>query len=243
MTIGQDVKLRFSGGIAMNNKSFSRLCIVLSLIFCFPVMAQLNDRFEVVSTRNIGKPTRLTPAIDRKDQNENPELLLSLGKYHEAADAYGNQIDRFHAESNQQGLDMACSGLIRALYLSHAIDSDPNRVALCRNEITDPLLSRADREPMFITYPAFDPPVGWLKTAEPGFPYKVSVEFDIDESGKAHNFVFDAKESYYLKFPVIDALKNSRYLPAMQDGKPVKRSKNVVEVTFCLDRGVNCGDG
>ncbi len=227
----------------VKNKTVSAFWIVLLLMFCCPVMAQLHDRFEVVSSRNIGKPTRLTPAIDRKDQIENPELLLSLGKYHEAADAYGNQIDRFHAESNQQGLDMACSGLIRALYLSHAIDSDPNRIALCRNEITDPLLSKADREPMFITYPAFDPPVGWLKTAEPGFPYKVSVEFDIDASGKAQNFVFDANESYYLKFPVIDALKKSRYLPAMQDGKPVKRSKNVVEVTFCLDRGVNCDDG
>ncbi len=215
---------------------------VLLLMCTFPVLAQLRDSFEVVSSRSIGKPTRLTPAVDRKDQIENPELLLSLGKYHEAADAYGNQIDQYHAESNQKGLDMACSGLIRALYLSHAIDSNSNRFALCRKEITDPLLSRADREPMFITYPAFNPPVGWLKTAEPGFPYKVSVEFEIDEFGKAHNFVFDANESYYLKFPVIDALKNSRYLPAMQDGKPIKRSKNVVEVTFCLDRDVNCGD-
>ena len=37
-----------------------------------------------------------------------------------------------------------------------------------------------------------------------------------------------------------NAEQKARYLPGIQDGKPVKKSKNVVEVTFCLDRGTTC---
>ena len=81
-----------------------------------------------------------------------------------------------------------------------------------------------------------------MNSAVPGNVYKVFVEFDIDEFGKADNFVFESNVGYFLKFPVLDALKKANYLPAMQDGKPVKRSKNVVEVTFCLDRQTSCGN-
>ena len=215
---------------------------LLASAFSAPCLAQLNDAFEVVSEARTGKPARMTSNVDRQDQQANPELLISLGRYHDAAEAYGNQIDRFRTDGDQAGLDRACSGLLRAQHLSHTLGADPDRTALCRAEVTDPLLSKADREPLFITYPAFNPPVGWLKTAQPGYRYAVSVEFDINEFGRAENFVFDAKNSYYLKFPVLDALKKARYLPAVQDGKPVKRSKNVVEVTFCLERGADCGD-
>jgi len=48
------------------------------------------------------------------------------------------------------------------------------------------------------------------------------------------------REGYYLSYPVLSALKQSKYLPAVKYGKPVRRSNNFIQVTFCLERGVRC---
>jgi hypothetical protein len=220
---------------------FLRLAgVLLILVFCQPVFAQMKESIDVrIST-------------DQKIDIENEqyiasacaeaELLLFQGCFGEAANAFSGQILRFSAEKNQAGLDRACKGLFRAQFLSKQIGLHDEALSLCRPDIVDPLLSKAELEPMFVTKPVFKPSESWLNTATPGNAYKVFVEFDIDEFGKADNFVFDGNIGYYLKFPVLDALKKANYLPAMQDGKPVKRSKNVVEVTFCLDRQTSCGD-
>lgn len=221
--------------------NFLRLAgVALILAACQPVFAQMKESIDVrIST-------------DQKINNENEqyiasacaeaELLMWQGCFGEAAAAFSDQVLRFSAEENQAGLDRACAGLFRAQFLSKQAGLHDETLSLCRSEIVDPLLSKAELEPMFVTKPVFKPSENWLYSAVPGNPYKVSVEFDIDEFGKADNFVFDANIGYFLKFPVLDALKKANYLPAMQDGKPVKRSKNVVEVTFCLDRQTSCGN-
>ena len=213
---------------------------VFILAVCPPVPAQMKEsidiRISTVQKAEIDNDQLIANACAEA------ELLLMQGCFAEAANAFGTQIRRFSAEQNQAGLDRACAGLFRAQMLAGQTEIHDDALSLCRPEVVDPLLRKADMQPMFITYPAIDPPADWLNSAEPGFPYRVSVEFDIDEYGRAENFTFDAKQSYYLKFPVLDALKKTRYLPAMQDGKPVKRSKNVVEVTFCLQREADCVD-
>lgn len=220
---------------------FLRLLGMLSTLAVYtPVFGQMKEsidiRISTVQKAEIDNDQLIANACAEA------ELLLMQGCFAEAANAFGTQIRRFSAEQNQAGLDRACAGLFRAQMLAGQTEIHDDALSLCRPEVVDPLLRKADMQPMFITYPAIDPPADWLNSAEPGFPYRVSVEFDIDEYGRAENFTFDAKQSYYLKFPVLDALKKTRYLPAMQDGKPVKRSKNVVEVTFCLQREADCGD-
>ena len=218
-----------------------RLIAALLLLSAWqPACAQLNESIQI----RIPAEPGIAPGNDDSIAAAcaEAELLLMQGCYGEAAAAFSTQIRRFSIENNQAGLDRACAGLFRARLLSGQTSLYNEALSLCRPEIVDPLLQQPYLEPMFITHPAIAPPADWLKNAKPGFPYTVSVEFDIDEFGKADNFVFDAKQSYYLRFPVLDALKNTRYLPAMQDGKPVKRSKNVVEVTFCLQREADCGD-
>jgi hypothetical protein len=221
-------------------KILQRTVVVFSLAACQPVLAQMKESIDV-----------RIPSAQKSDSDNaryiasacaEAELLLMQGCFGEAAAAFSSQIRRFSAEQNPAGLDRACAGLFRAQFLARQTGLHDEALSLCRPEIVDPLLSKAELEPMFVSKPVFTPPEGWMDTAIPGNAYTIAVEFDIDEFGKADNFVFDAKQSYYLKFPVLDALKNARYLPAMQDGKPVKRSKNVVEVTFCLERGGDCGD-
>lgn len=220
---------------------FLRLAgVLLILAVCQPAFAQMKESIEVrIST-------------DQKINNDNEqyianacaeaELLLLQGCFGEAAAAFSDQVLRFSAEKNQAGLDRACTGLFRAQFLSKQAGLHDEALSLCRPEIVDPLLSKAELEPMFVTKPVFKPSENWMNSAVPGNVYKVFVEFDIDEFGKADNFVFESNVGYFLKFPVLDALKKANYLPAMQDGKPVKRSKNVVEVTFCLDRQTSCGN-
>ena len=213
---------------------------IFILAVCLPVRAQMKESIEIRIP--IDRKTGIAGEQYIADACAEADLLLLQGCYAEAADAFVTQIGRFSSEGNQAGLDRACSGLFRAQMLAGQTALHADALSMCRPEIVDPLLQKSDMQPMFITHPAIEPPADWLKSAQPGFPYKVSVMFDIDEFGKADNFTFDAKQSYYLRFPVLDALRKTRYLPAMQDGKPVKRSKNVVEVTFCLQREADCGD-
>lgn len=201
--------------------------------------AQLKDSFEVVSAR-----TSLPSPIENDSANAvkraNPELLIAERRYREAASVYRAQIRRYHDLNDMKPLDQACQGLYRVLHLSAALDANPDAFELCRSEELDKLFARTDREPMFLTNPIFQTPISWVNTADPGRLYNVQVRFDISETGRAENFDFVQREGYYLSYPVLSALKQSKYLPAVKDGKPVRRSNNFIQVTFCLERGVRC---
>ncbi len=201
--------------------------------------AQLKDSFEVVSAR-----TSLPSPIENDSANAvkraNPELLIAERRYREAASVYRAQIRRYPDLNDMKPLDQACQGLYRVLHLSAALDANPDAFELCRSEELDKLFARTDREPMFLTNPIFQTPISWVNTADPGRLYNVQVRFDISETGRAENFDFVQREGYYLSYPVLSALKQSKYLPAVKDGKPVRRSNNFIQVTFCLERGVRC---
>jgi hypothetical protein len=201
--------------------------------------AQLKDSFEVVSAR-----TSLPSPIENDSANAvkraNPELLIAERRYRDAASVYRAQIRRYHDLNDMKPLDQACQGLYRVLHLSAALDANPDAFELCRSEELDKLFARTDREPMFLTNPIFQTPISWVNTADPGRLYNVQVRFDISETGRAENFDFVQREGYYLSYPVLSALKQSKYLPAVKDGKPVRRSNNFIQVTFCLERGVRC---
>jgi len=201
--------------------------------------AQLKDSFEVVSAR-----TSLPSPIENDSANAvkraNPELLIAERRYREAASVYRAQIRRYHDLNDMKPLDQACQGLYRVLHLSAALDANPDAFELCRSEELDKLFARTDREPMFLTNPIFQTLISWVNTADPGRLYNVQVRFDISETGRAENFDFVQREGYYLSYPVLSALKQSKYLPAVKDGKPVRRSNNFIQVTFCLERGVRC---
>jgi hypothetical protein len=201
--------------------------------------AQLKDSFEVVSAR-----TSLPSPIENDSANAvkraNPELLIAERRYREAASVYRAQIRRYHDLNDMKPLDQACQGLYRVLHLSAALDANPDAFELCRSDELDKLFARTDREPMFLTNPIFQTPISWVNTADPGRLYNVQVRFDISETGRAENFDFVQREGYYLSYPVLSALKQSKYLPAVKDGKPVRRSNNFIQVTFCLERGVRC---
>lgn len=201
--------------------------------------AQLKDSFEVVSAR-----TSLPSPIENDSANAvkraNPELLIAERRYREAASVYRAQIRRYHDLNDMKPLDQACQGLYRVLHLSAALDANPDAFELCRSEELDKLFARTDREPMFLTNPIFQTPISWVNTADPGRLYNVQVRFDISETGRAENFDFVQREGYYLSYPVLSALKQSKYLSAVKDGKPVRRSNNFIQVTFCLERGVRC---
>jgi hypothetical protein len=209
------------------------------MVASFTTAAQLKDSFEVVSAR-----TSLPSPIENDSANAvkraNPELLVSERRYREAASVYRAQIRHYHDLNDMKPLDQACQGLYRALHLSAALDANPDAFEFCRSEELDKLFARADREPMFLTNPIFQTPISWVNTADPGRIYNVQVRFDISETGRAENFDFVQREGYYLSYPVLSALKQSKYLPAVRDGKPVRSTDNLIQVTFCLDRGKRC---
>jgi hypothetical protein len=209
------------------------------MVASFTTAAQLKDSFEVVSAR-----TSLPSPIENDSANAvkraNPELLVSERRYREAASVYRTQIRHYHDLNDMKPLDQACQGLYRALHLSAALDANPDAFEFCRSEELDKLFARADREPMFLTNPIFQTPISWVNTADPGRIYNVQVRFDISETGRAENFDFVQREGYYLSYPVLSALKQSKYLPAVRDGKPVRSTDNLIQVTFCLDRGKRC---
>jgi hypothetical protein len=209
------------------------------MVASFTTASQLKDSFEVVSAR-----TSLPSPIENDSANAvkraNPELLVSERRYREAASVYRAQIRHYHDLNDMKPLDQACQGLYRALHLSAALDANPDAFEFCRSEELDKLFARADREPMFLTNPIFQTPISWVNTADPGRIYNVQVRFDISETGRAENFDFVQREGYYLSYPVLSALKQSKYLPAVRDGKPVRSTDNLIQVTFCLERGKRC---
>jgi hypothetical protein len=213
---------------------------VLLIGFCTPLKAQLSESFRVNSSPS--KQANIEASSNQAISCNAADLLMALGCYREAADMYSTLIDQFKLQNDTVNLDRACTGLYRAQLLSNSSAKYTESLAKCRPEIIDPLMGEVDWEPMFITVPAFEPDVSWLNSATPGAIYKVTVQFDIDEYGNPDNFDFNADDKMYLKYPVIDDLKKARYLPAVKNGKAVKKTKNIVEVTFCLDRGSSCGN-
>jgi hypothetical protein len=209
------------------------------MVASFNTAAQLKDSFEVISAR-ISIPSPIENGTVSAEKEANPEYLVSDRRFGEAAAVYRAQIRRYHDDNDLKRLDGACQGLFRTLTLSRSLDANPDAFELCRSEELDMLFARADRDPMFLSYPVFDPPSSWVNTADQGKVYTVQVHFDISETGRAENFNFVQREGYYLSYPVLSALKKSKYLPAVKDGKPVRRSKNFIQVTFCLDRGKRC---
>ena len=217
-----------------------KLCVVLVLsMACVSAQAQLKDRFEVVSART-SLPSPIENRTASTEKQANPELLISERRFREAASVYRAQIRRYHDANDMKRLDEACMGLFRTLSLSKTLDAEPGAFEMCRSEELDKLFARIDRDPMFLTYPVFEPSVSWINTADPGRTYNVHVRFDITETGRAENFDFVQREGYYLSYPVLSALKRSKYLPAVKDGKPVRRTNNFIQVTFCLERGTRC---
>jgi len=214
------------------------MLILLLPAFSGAAQAQLAESFKVVSVP--GQATHSDNEAYLSEQCAPADLLMFQGCFGEAAAAYNVQLEKFIKEGNQAGIDRACTGLYRAQLLSKTTGLYADSLAKCRPETIDPLLGKADSEPMFITHPVFEPDPQWLDSAIPGVDYKVTVQFDIDEFGRADNFDFDADDKSMLRYPVFQSLKNARYLPGVREGKPVKKSKNVVEVIFCLDRGSTC---
>jgi len=215
-------------------------CILILLLPAFSgaLQAQLAERFTVISAPGQSPVTENEAYLS--EQCAPADLLMLQGCFAEAAAAYELQLEKFIQQGNQAGVDRACAGLYRAQLLANTTGMYADSLAKCRPEIIDPLLGKADGEPMFITHPLFAPDPQWLDSAKHGVPYKVTAQFDIDEFGRADNFNFNADDKNLLRYPVFQALKNARYLPGVQEGKPVKKSKNVVEVIFCLDRGTTC---
>jgi hypothetical protein len=214
------------------------ILILLLPAFSGVAQAQLAESFKVVSVP--GQESHSDNEAYLSEQCAPADLLMFQGCIGEAAAAYNVQLEKFIKEGNQAGIDRACTGLYRAQLLSKTTGLYADSLAKCRPEIIDPLLGKADSEPMFITHPVFEPDPQWLDSAIPGVNYKVTVQFDIDEFGRADNFDFNADDKNLLRYPVFQSLKNARYLPGVEGGKPVKKSKNVVEVIFCLDRGSTC---
>ena len=214
------------------------ILILLLPAFSGVAQAQLAESFKVVSVP--GQESHSDNEAYLSEQCAPADLLMFQGCFGEAAAAYNVQLEKFIKEGNQAGIDRACTGLYRAQLLSKTTGLYADSLAKCRPEIIDPLLGKADSEPMFISHPVFEPDPQWLDSAIPGVNYKVTVQFDIDEFGRADNFDFNADDKNLLRYPVFQSLKNARYLPGVEGGKPVKKSKNVVEVIFCLDRGSTC---
>jgi hypothetical protein len=206
--------------------------------FSCPLKAQLIDSFNVVAD---GKSQSETNSYNYQVIScEAAELLVAQGCILEAAIMYSELIVQYHFVNDAANLDKACRGLFRTQFMT-AVDSQyTEKLKLCRPEIIASLPSKRDWEPMFITPPIFKPNDEWLNSATPGVAYKVSVQFDIDEWGNPYNFDFNADDKFLLRYPVIDSLKKARYVPAVKNGKAVKKSKNLVEVVFCLDIGTTC---
>ena len=215
------------------------LAVLILLAAGLPVEAQLKDRFEVVSART-SLPSSIENSTAVALKRVNPELLIAERRYREASAVYTTQIQRAHDQNDMKQLNQACMGLFRTLSLSKSLDSNPDAFSLCRSEELDALFAHVNRNPMFLTYPVFEPSLSWINTADPGRTYNVQVRFDINEYGRAENFDFLQHEGYYLSYPVLSALKQSKYLPAVKDGKPVRSTNNFIQVTFCLERGVRC---
>ena len=211
----------------------------LLLVFSVPLAAQLTESFQVVSARTSLPPQIKNDAGDRALARE-PEILISQRRFKEAAAIYASRINDSKSSGDSALLDRSCIGLFRAVSLMKALDRYEDAFQDCRPDTIGTLSGRVDRPALLLTNPVFSPSSGWINTADPGVNYRLQVNFDIDEHGRAGNFAFPVSEGYYLQYSVISALKETRFLPAMKDQKPIASSKNVVDVVFCLERGSTC---
>lgn len=220
----------------MHAKNFGLFCLFIGLSGA--LKAQLNERFEVTQT---GPGTQ-----DIQNNSQQPisceaaEKLVLEGCSLEAAIMFSELIVQANFLQDTTNLDRACAGLYRTQFLANVDKQYTVKLQLCRPEFLATLSSGLELEPMFITPPTFLPSQQWLQNATPGSIYKVSVQFDIDEWGMPYNFDFNADDKFLLRYPIIDQLKEARYLPAIKNGKAVKKSKNLVVVVFCLDIGTTC---
>ena len=219
----------------MHAKNFGLFCLIIGL--SGGLKAQLNERFEVTTSPS---------AFEMQNKTHQPisceaaEKLVLDGCSLEAAIIFSDLIVHYHFLKDTSNLDKACEGLYRTQLLTHVDSKYSSKLSLCRPEIIASLSEKGDWEPMFVTRPIFESNDQWLSSATPGVAYKVTVQFDIDEWGKPYNFDFNADDKFLLRYPIIERLKNIRYLPAFQNGEAVKRSKNYIEVVYCLDRGTSC---
>lgn len=212
--------------------------IVLLVWLSSPVKAQLIDSYTV-----IGDGTTLSAASSISNSSiscQAAEQLAAQGCGLEAAIMFSELIVQANFLQDTTNLDRACAGLYRTQFLAKVDKQYIEKLQLCRPAFLATLNTGHELEPMFITPPTFLPSQQWLQNATPGTIYKVSVLFDIDEFGNSSNFDFDADDKFLLRYPIIDRLKEARYLPAVKNGKAVKKSKNLVEVVFCLDIGKTC---
>lgn len=213
-----------------------QLCLLLG--YACSAKAQLVNSFNVISD---GKSqSAMSSDTNQVISCEAAELLVVQGCSLEAAIMYSELITQYHFLNDSANLDRACAGLFRTQYLTTIDSQYTDTLKLCHPEIIASLSNKSDWDPMFVTKPNFTPSEQWLNNATPGIAYKVSVQFDIDEWGKPNNFNFNADDKYLLRYPVIESLKKAYYLPATKDGQAIKKSKNIVEVVFCLDRGSTC---
>jgi hypothetical protein len=216
--------------------------VLLLLGFSSPLPAQLAERFEVVSARTSLPPQIKNDANDRALASE-PEILISQRRFKEAATIYAKRVVAGKSSGDSVLLDRSCVGLFRTVALMKAFDRYGDSFRDCRPQIIDSLSGKVDRPAMLLTNPVFLPSSGWINTADPGVNYRLQVTFDIDENGKAGNFDFPVSEGYYLRYSVISALKETRFLPAMKNREQTASADNVVDVVFCLERGSVCSTG
>ena len=220
----------------MITKNFGLICLFIG--FSGMLKAQLNEKFKVTTTGS--------SASEMQNNSQQPisceaaEKLVLQGCHLEAAIMFSELIEHFHFLNDTTNLDRACEGLYRTQLITKIESQYTNQLALCRSEVLTSLSEKSDWEPMFVTQPIFKSNEQWLNSATPGVAYKVSVQFDIDEWGKPNNFNFDADDKFLLRYPIIEGLSNAYYLPATKNGKAIKKSKNIVEIVFCLDRGTTC---
>ena len=222
----------------MYAKQFGAICLLVGL--SCPLKAQLIDSFVVINKGN--KLAKIKDTTQQEITCADADLLMSQGSGLEAAILYSELIVQYHFLSDTAKLDRACAGLYRTQLLARIDSQYTDKLKLCRAETINALSANSDWEPMFISQPVFKPNEQWINTAKPGVIYKVTVQFDIDEFGNPSNFDFNADDKFLLRYPAIEGLKNASYLPAVKNGKAVKKSKNLVEVVFCLDRGTTCAN-
>lgn len=170
-----------------------------------------------------------------------PEELVQSGKFADASKEYALRVQASSYNGDSKTLADACIGLYKMLWLAQAQDKYIQMFKPCPAETMAWLSGKVDRELQPIYRPLQFPQEMIALTRNS--PVKLEVSFDIDEFGKPTEvrivnglkFVADQKSRRSLEKAIVKQFMAWRWLPRIENGKPIAAKILSQEFTYSLD--------
>ncbi len=187
----------------------------------------------------------ISTVIAAQQNAPNPEYLIQIGKYKEAANIYSTYIQTNNVIGKEKELADACIGLYKVLWINHLQDKLDDHFKPCSKEAMDWLQGKVNRDATIARQPNIVLPTEFLRTVSGGTDLKLVMGFDVTETGQIENVIIissegkaqnrQANEAFKIaRENAIIAMKAAVFLPKISDGKAVRSN----EMTYFITQGM-----